>query len=402
MRNENICAKYMTEVFIVSDNIYSPLGATTAENFSQLRLGVSGVRRHVDAAMSVEPFYAALFDRGHFKQESSDRSERSGSRRGDGAHRDKFTKFELLLIASITDALQNSGIEATDSKTIFILSTTKGNIGLLETGANDPALADRVSLHGSARRLAEYFGFVNRPIVISNACISGIVAILTASRLIRSGQYDNAVVAGADVISKFILSGFQAFQAVSPGPCKPFDRARDGINLGEGAATVVLSANRKYNGGLRVMGGAVSNDANHLSAPSRTGEELSFAIMRSLQEAQLSVSDIDLISAHGTATVYNDEMEAKAIGLAHLSSVPVNSLKGYYGHTLGAAGLIESIVSMQSLREGIILPSLGFSEIGVSKPLNICTELLSGPLKTCLKIASGFGGCNAALIFGKS
>jgi 3-oxoacyl-[acyl-carrier-protein] synthase-1 len=395
MRNENICAKYMTGVFIVSDNIYSPLGVTTAENFSQLRLGVSGVRRHEDTAMSAEPFYAALFDQGHFKQEGS------GSRHGGSLH-EGFTKFELLLIASITDALQNSGIAATDKKTILILSTTKGNISLLETVANDPALADRISLHGSARRLAEYFGFVNQPLVVSNACISGIVAILTAARLIRSGQYENAVVVGADVISKFILSGFQAFQAVSAGPCKPFDRARDGINLGEGAATVILSSNRKKEGGLRMMGGAVSNDANHLSAPSRTGEELSFAITRSLQEAQLSASDIDLISAHGTATLYNDEMEAKAIDLAHLSSVPLNSLKGYYGHTLGAAGLIESIVSIQSLREGILLPSFGFSEMGVSKPLNICTELLSAPLRTCLKTASGFGGCNAALVFGKS
>ncbi len=284
----------MSAIFIVSDNIYSPLGSTTADNFSQLRLGVPGVRRHEDAAMSAEPFYAALFDRGHFTQDGS------GPGRGDDKG-DVFTKFELLLIASITDALQKSGIAATDGRTIFILSTTKGNISLLETAANDPALTDRVSLHGSARRLAEYFGFINQPLVVSNACISGIVAILTASRLIRSGQYENAIVAGADVITRFILSGFQAFQAVSAGPCKPFDRARDGINLGEGAGTVILSSNPKYDRDIRVLGGAVSNDANHLSAPSRTGEELSLAITRSLQEAQLSVSDIDLISAHGTA-----------------------------------------------------------------------------------------------------
>jgi 3-oxoacyl-[acyl-carrier-protein] synthase I len=390
----------MSAIFVVSDNIYSPLGGTTAENFSQLRLGVSGVRRHEDATMSVEPFYAALFDKGHFIQNGS--GQQDSSRRSNGAgDRGEFTKFERLLIASVTDALRNSGIGAGDKKTIFILSTTKGNIGLLETGVDKPALADRVSLHGSARRVAGYFGFVNQPLVVSNACISGIVAILTASRLIRSGQYENAVVAGADIISKFILSGFQAFQAVSPGHCKPFDKTRDGINLGEGAATVILSSNRKYDGGIKVMGGSVTNDANHLSAPSRTGEELCYAITRSLQQAHLSVDDIDLISAHGTATIYNDEMEAKAIDLAHLSSAPVNSLKGYYGHTLGAAGLIESIASMQSLREGIVLASLGFEEMGVSKPLNICRELLSTPLKTCLKTASGFGGCNGALVLGK-
>lgn len=386
----------MPAIFVVSDNIYSPLGATTADNFSQLTKGVSGVRQHQDAAMSEQPFYAALFGKEYFKPDGSPDTDRPG------VGPVQYSKFEQILIASIHHALPGSGIDAGDKKTILILSTTKGNISLLETEPGNPVLADRVSLYGSAGRVAEYFGFVNPPIVVSNACISGIMAILTARRLILSGQYENAVVAGADVISQFILSGFQAFQAVSAGPCKPFDQARDGINLGEGAATVVLSSNPKYDGRIRVLGGSVSNDANHLSAPSRTGEELCYAIERTLQEARLSVADIDFISAHGTATIYNDEMEAKAINLAHLSSVPVNSLKGYYGHTLGAAGLIESIASIQSLRTNRVLPTMGFREMGVTKPLNICTELLSMPLRACLKTASGFGGCNAALAFGKS
>jgi 3-oxoacyl-[acyl-carrier-protein] synthase I len=210
------------------------------------------------------------------------------------------------------------------------------------------------------------------------------------------------VVVGADLITRFILSGFQSFQAVSPGSCRPFDRARDGINLGEGAATIILSSNRKYDQGIRVLGGSVSNDANHLSAPSRTGEELCRAIGRTIQEAGLSRQDIDFISAHGTATIYNDEMEAKAIDMAGFSSTPLNSLKGYFGHTLGAAGLIESVVSMQSLRQDLVLPTFGFKELGVTKPLNVCTGLLSLPLKICLKTASGFGGCNAALALGKS
>ena len=150
------------------------------------------------------------------------------------------------------------------------------------------------------------------------------------------------------------------------------------------------------------MGGAVSNDANHISAPSRTGEELSYAINKTLEEAHLPATAIDFISAHGTATVYNDEMEAKAITLANLQNAPVNSLKGYYGHTLGAAGLIESIVSIHSLKENVIIPTLGFEEMGVSSPINICTGLLRGDFKNCLKTASGFGGCNAAVVFGKS
>jgi 3-oxoacyl-[acyl-carrier-protein] synthase-1 len=386
----------MTEVFIVSDNIYAPLGVTSGENFLRLTEGEIGVKEHRIGVMSEQPFYAALFGEGEVKEESG------------------YTRFEQVLIGSIQDALSRSGIqngsgtkegngiEAGDKKTVLILSTTKGNISLLETEAGKPGLAEQVALHGSAGRIARHFGFVHPPIVVSHACVSGIMAMLTGMRLIQSGQYEHAVIAGADLISKFILSGFQAFQAVSPGYCKPFDRRRDGINLGEGAATVVLSSNRKYDQGMRMLGGAISNDANHLSAPSRTGEELAYAIGKSLSVAGLSPGDIDMVSAHGTATVYNDEMEAKALHLAGLGAVPVNSLKGYYGHTLGAAGLIESIVSLHSLRENIVLPTAGFEEMGVSQPLNVSNDLLRMPLKTCLKTASGFGGCNAAILLGKS
>jgi 3-oxoacyl-[acyl-carrier-protein] synthase-1 len=110
---------------------------------------------------------------------------------------------------------------------------------------------------------------------------------------------------------------------------------------------------------------------------------------------------VDYISAHGTATNYNDEMEAKAIHLAGLQDVPANSLKGYYGHTLGAAGIIESIIAIHAIKDGIISPSLGFEENGVSNPINICTRLTKKTIKHALKTASGFGGCNAAMIFSK-
>jgi 3-oxoacyl-[acyl-carrier-protein] synthase-1 len=374
----------MQGVFIVSDNILSPIGSTTTENFEQLKNGISGIRRQNNKAIADELFYASLFAHQNFINNDQG----------------KYTKFEQLLIASITDALQKCDVDAGDKKTALIISSTKGNISLLETEANTSVLQKRIALTTSANLVAEYFGFVNQSVVISNACISGIMAIITGMRLIQSGQYENAVIAGADVITKFILSGFQSFQAISPVPCKPFDKNRDGISLGEGAATIILSANRKNNNDIRVMGGAVSNDANHISAPSRTGEELSFAIKKTLEQVELSVNDIDFISAHGTATVYNDEMEAKAISLSGLQNVPVNSLKGYYGHTLGAAGLIESIISVQSIRENQLIPTLGFKEMGVSSPINICTELLSGNYKNCLKTASGFGGCNAAVVFG--
>jgi len=374
------------DVFVVADNVLSPLGQTTAENFSKLKQNISAVKQHHDLNLSSQPFYASLFG-------SNESFIKTGNHH--------YTKFEQLLIASIADALQDSGIAINDKKTVLIISTTKGNISLLETEKMGEELKNRIALPTSARLVSEYFGFKNPPVIISNACISGVLAIITGMRLLRLGQYENAVIAGADVISKFILSGFESFQALSPQICKPFDRLRDGLNLGEGAATIILSNNKKYQQNIQVKGGSVSNDANHISGPSRTGEELAFAIKKATLDANISAADIDFISAHGTATVYNDEMEANAFSLAGLQSVPLNSLKGYFGHTLGAAGLIESIVSIHSMKENLVLPTLGFTDMGVTNPLNICTELLPGSFNNCLKTASGFGGCNAAVVFGK-
>ena len=374
----------MKEVFVVADNIISPLGSTTAENFAKLVEGVSAVKQHTKTEIADEPFYAALIDAG--KNFTGD---------------DSYTKFEQLLIASIAGVLQQTGVDPADEKTLLIISTTKGNISLLETEIYNESLKERMALHTSADLVAKYFHFVNPPLIISNACISGALAILTGMRLIRSGRYENVVVAGADIITKFVLSGFQSFQALSNGLCKPFDKNRDGINLGECAATIVLSSNKNSDKDIKAVSGSVSNDANHISGPSRTGDELYQAINIALRNAGLNAEDIDFISAHGTATVYNDEMEAKAIASAKLQLVPVNSLKGYYGHTLGAAGLIESIISVQSLRENIVLPTKGFEEHGVSNPITVCDKILQKPLKNFLKTASGFGGCNAALIFSK-
>lgn len=377
----------MTDIFISSDNILSPVGLSTTDNFNRLKQHLSGIRLYNDKTMSEQPFYASLFKNG---------SEFLPPQPGKN-----YTKFESLLIASISDALTKTEIKATDKNTVLIISTTKGNISLIETETPSKTVNEKISLNSSAKLVAGHFGFINKPVIISNACISGMLAILTGVRLIQWGKYEHAVVAGADVISKFILSGFESFLATSSSVCKPFDTARNGINLGEGAGTVILSSNKNYSSGIKVTGGSVSNDANHISGPSRTGEELNIAITKAMKMAAVAADDIDFISAHGTATVFNDEMEARALNLANLQTVPVNSLKGYYGHTLGAAGLIESIISVQSLKENTIMPSAGFETMGVSQPVNICTSLKQIPLKHCLKTASGFGGCNAALVFTK-
>lgn len=376
----------MKDVFIIADNIFSPLGSTTNENFDALLQDISAVKEHRNAFAN-EPYYAALF--------SGDITFPALT------ENNNYTKFESLLIASIDEAVKQPGIDVQDNKTLLIISTTKGNISLLESEPYSKQLQQRMALHTSAKLIAGYFGFVNEPLVVSNACISGSLAIITGMRFIQSGKYDNVVVAGADVITKFILSGFKSFQALSNSICKPFDAARDGINLGEAAATVVLSSTKKNNDDIRVVSGAISNDANHISGPSRTGNELYQCIATAMNDGGLSKDDIDFISAHGTATMYNDEMEAKAIALAGLTAPPVNSLKAFYGHTLGAAGLVESVISLESLKQNMILPSKGFEVHGVSQPINVCQEIVSKPIRNCIKTASGFGGCNAAIVFSK-
>jgi 3-oxoacyl-[acyl-carrier-protein] synthase-1 len=369
----------MRNVYVVADNIFSPLGKNTFNNMDALKKFRSGIQLH-KSNISPEPFYASLFSPEEKRDDES------------------ITAFEKIVIHSALDAMQHIAFDPVDKKNGFILSSTKGNISLIENLPDETIPEHRVSLHTSAGIIANILGFRSEPLVVSHACISGLLAIITGMRLIQSGMYENIVISGADLISSFIFSGFRSFQAISPGPCKPFDADRDGINLGEAAATIILSSNKTKDAVL-LGGGSVSNDANHISGPSRTGEELFLAIGSALKQAGVGADEIDFISAHGTATRFNDEMEAKAFHLASLSGVPVNSLKGYYGHTLGAAGILESIVTIHSMKEDLILPSFGFKTPGTEMSVNIVRELKSAKLNTCLKTASGFGGCNAALIF---
>ena len=374
----------MRNVYVVSDNILSPLGADTRLNMEALMNGRSGIQQHAPG-ISPEPFFASLFSS----------AEKAGS--------ETFTAFEQIVFDSARDAIQKSpvSLDPADKKTGFILSSTKGNIGLIENLNGENIPVERISLNTSARLIADRLGFVQDPLVVSHACISGLLAMITGMRLISSGLYNNLVISGADLISSFIYSGFLSFQAISPTPCRPFDAARDGISLGEAAATVILSAMPSA-GSVQLSGGSVSNDANHISGPSRTGEELWLAISRAMEQADTNSKEIDFISAHGTATRYNDEMEAKAFHLASLQSVPLNSLKGYYGHTLGAAGILESIVTIHSMKKNMVLPTYGFSIPGTEMPVNVISELKPAVLRKCLKTASGFGGCNAALVINGS
>lgn len=380
----------MKSVFLISDNVITSLGFTTGENAVKMREKCSGVLLSEDRSISPVPFYASLVNTPLLEEAFCRLNSKA-----------EYTRLEKMIITSISDALNKTKIDPASGDTFFIISTAKGNIDLLEERQNGRFPKERLKSAVMARVISSFFKNPNQPLVVSNACISGSVAILLGKRILNEGKYRNIIVAGGDVISEFTVSGFQSFKAIGSSPCRPYDEGRDGISLGEGASTVILSVELQNSTSIAVRGGAITNDANHISGPSRTGEGLFLAIDGALKDAVVTAEEIDYISGHGTATNYNDEMESKAIHSARLENVPMNSLKGYIGHTLGAAGIAESVMAAYSMKNNILFATAGFSKMGVTQPVNVLSDCMEKKLKKVLKTAAGFGGCNAALIFEK-
>jgi len=390
----------MSNVYVIADNIITSLGFSTDENINGiLNDKIGTVSAAPDNTLSNTPTALSLLNFDLLDERFLQILKKINR----DLPVDSFTRLEKLFILSIHDALSKVDFNYQRKRVLLIISTTKGNIDLLEDRYKAKFNHKRLFLWELGRIIRDFFGFFNTPLIISNACISGVLAISIGSRWIQSGFCDYAIVSGGDIMSEFVVSGFQSFQALSPGPCRPYDIDRNGLTLGEGCGTLILSNHEQSRERplIRVAGSAITNDANHISGPSRTGQELSFAINSSMKEAGCLSGDINYISAHGTATPFNDEMESKAIGLSKLTDVPLNSFKGYWGHTLGAAGIVESVTAVHSLTSNTLFRSAGFKALGVSEPLTVIAKHSTSDLNTCLKTASGFGGCNAAIIFQK-
>lgn len=375
----------MRPVFAIATNALSDLGLTSDNHWNKIAQLQSGIGFYEDESLSTSPFWGSQISPQAWQiiheQTKSDQV---------------LLPFEQMCVYSAKEALATLEEEIDFSETVFILSTTKGNIEWLGSIPDE-----QVFPATSASKISSVLGCHQNYHVVSHACISGVVACLYAQRLLESGRFKHAIVTGADRFSRFVLSGFQSFQAVANEACRPFDAKRSGINLGEAASTIVFSTDNRFDPLARLIAGSTSNDANHISGPSRTGEELALAIQQSLRAAHLDAADIDMISAHGTATLFNDEMEAKAFTLANLNHTPIHSLKGYVGHTLGAAGLIESTLIIEAIKHQQLIASLGYDQHGVSEPLNITKQPERKHITTVLKTASGFGGCNATAIWQK-
>lgn len=381
----------------VADNIISPLGTTTEENYAAVKAGKSALRLYESSKDLPEPFFASLIDEAALADEYAGIG--SAAKTGEYSGLDGLTRFEKRLILSVSKALKGTGIDPASEDVLFVVSSTKGNVELLDSGAGprggDPA--ERERLGNSAERIAGFFGNKNTPVVVSNACISGLCAQIAAMRELQAGKFGTVIVTGTDVQSRFIISGFQSFKALSLEACRPFDAQRKGLNLGEAAATIIFRYKTPASDDWVLLRGAVRNDANHISGPSRTGEGSFRAIKAALGDVK--PEELALVSVHGTSTAYNDEMESIALARAGLQNVPVNSLKGYFGHTMGAAGILETILSMASVDDGTVLGTRGYSECGVSCPPDISPAPRKTVKRAFVKLLSGFGGCNAAGIF---
>ncbi len=365
---------------VVSTNIVSPLGMSSQENWRAVMQGRSALRRLENYKGIPLPFVASVFTPEQVEELAVE----------------GFTRFESLAIRSITEALTHTDLDVHGERTIFILSTTKADVEELGFAAERDGDYHRPAL--SAQRIAEHVGIGGGAIVCCNACISGVSAQILADRLISCGHYDNAVVCGADLVSSFTASGFLSFKSLSNEACRPFDADRQGLNLGEAAATIVFTrADSLRNGDWLFERGEMDNDAFHLSTPAPSGEGA-----RKVLEAVMKgrdASELAFVSAHGTATMFNDQMESVAIEKAGLSSVPLTALKGWFGHTLGASGVLEVILGMMAVSESVVLPLRGFREIGVSGKVNLSPELRATDKNSFLKMISGFGGCNAAALY---
>lgn len=377
----------MRSTYITAADIVSPLGMGLDTNFEQVKNGVSALRVHTSKAARSEIFCARISEEQEQQYEAL------------LALHEPLTKLEKMTMLTAKRLIESTNFNPKDPKSAFILCTTKGNIDLLFQ-AESAIPEQRILFSESAGFMARQLGFQSHPIVVSNACISGVEGVLLGRQLIAAGIYDEALIVAADLVTDFTISGFYSLKAYANGLCRPFDQERTGVNLGECCAGVVLSHKTGKETNMKIIAGISSNDANHMTAPSREAKGLTQAIEHCLNTVGRDRTP-DFISAHGTGTRYNDAMESKAFVLSGLKSVPFFSLKGIYGHTLGAAGLVETVISIAALKHNLLVPSVGFQAAGADVQQEPVTQLKWNPMRRFLKTASGFGGGNACLMVEK-
>ncbi len=384
---------------ILTSDIITSLGVGLDHNFKQMLAGQCGIRQ-------LQRFQTGKYfsdKAGEIPPEVFDELARNNTTK----HESKVFILSQAVIDRLTGKLADMRIDLSAQRTGLVLSTTKADIDALKPvalGESEQPLNDYWNSSSLARDIADANGLTGPVMAVSNACASGVVAVLLARKLLQQNAADMMVVLGVDVLSDFVLSGFSSLVSLSKEPCKPYDANRSGLSLGEGSGVLLLS-NKPHDGfpSTAITGGGVNNDANHITGPSRTAEGLKLALNETLKKANLSPGDIDYINGHGTGTVYNDAMESKGISFIFgQKSPPITSMKGYFGHTLGAAGVIETALCTKILSQSTVPRSLGFDVLDGDDDLNVAkSNLTLKKLNNLITFKCGFGGVNAAIAMQK-
>ena len=327
-----------------------------------------------------------------------------------------LNRNSYIAMLAAKEAVINSGIDTNDGlRTGVISSTTVAGMGKTELYYKELfekdehlSVLDTHDCGDSTERIADYLGNVDYVTTISTACSSAANAIMLGCRMIKHGQLDRVVVGGVDALSKFTFNGFNTLMILDREWCKPFDENRKGLNLGEGAAFVVIEGEnalnlRKGKALAEVVGYANANDAYHQTASSPEGYGATLAIQQALTMSGLTPPQIDYINMHGTGTPNNDLSESFATKAVFGSQVPkFSSTKAFTGHTLAAAASIEAVISVLSLQNSMIFPNLNFTTAIAETGLIPETTLVNTPLNTILSNSFGFGGNCSSLIFKKA
>ena len=320
----------------------------------------------------------------------------------------KADRWIDFLDFAFKEALSDAGVDAGAGGFGLYIGTVLGGIlaGQEAWKENKTVLPEKYHLYSGERYLTEKYKIKGSTLTISTACASGTDAIGMAYRDILWGKADMMAAGGADVLSEFAFCGFNNLKALTKTKVRPFDKNRDGLALGEGAAFLVLEEAgmaRKRGARIygRITGYASRADAHHMTGPDKDGRGLASAIKAALKDA--GITRPDYINAHGTGTIYNDAMETKAIRLAFGNpayEIPVSSIKSMIGHSFGAGGAIEAIACLLAIKNGAMPPTINYQEKDPECDLDyVPNTARKADIKTAVSLSAGFGGQNSALIF---
>jgi 3-oxoacyl-[acyl-carrier-protein] synthase II len=387
-------------VAIVAAGVVSPLGFGLNETASALR----------DARDCITRVTRFGVENCRCKTAGQVPDERLAEQVAGVARSERLHRAAQMMIVALRDALEQAPAFAPE---LTVVGTTSGGMTFGEDYYR--SIQSHRADHNAASLIANYspqkpvvdaqeaFGITAPCQVIANACASGTNAIGHAFECVRSGRYQRVLAGGYDALSELVFVGFDSLQASTPEKCRPFDRSRSGLVLGEGAAVLALeNFESARSRGAKILaeitGYGISTDNHHLTQPNPNGEGAARAMRQAIERASVSPGEVDYVNAHGTATPFNDAAEGRAIAEI-FNDVAISSTKAMMGHSLGAAGAIEAVISLLAIRDQFLPPNINFENGDAELDLKVVANAARpATVRTVLSNSFGFGGTNASVI----